>query len=274
MVFVGGSVAVSAKLAHAPFLVAEALRYAIAALLLTAFAMAVRHRVLSPRGTEWLWLGGVAGSGLVLFNVALVLGAPHAEPAVYGVAVACVPAVLAVAGPYLEQGRPTRAGITAAVVVTAGAALVEGFGHCDLVGALWAFTVFSCEAAFTLLAVPVLRRHGAIGVSVHATWLAAVTFAVLSLLFEGSAAVARLTATDLLSIAYLAVAVTAVAFILWYSSVRVLRPARAGLLAGVAPASAALAGLAIEGAVPGLGVWAGIAVVAAGLYMGLGGTLR
>ena len=45
-------------------------------------------------------------TGLVLFNVALVAGSRHAEPAVLGVAVACVPPVLAVIGPLQEdRGR-------------------------------------------------------------------------------------------------------------------------------------------------------------------------
>jgi hypothetical protein len=33
----------------------------------------------------------------------------------------------------------------------------------------WAVVVFGCEAAFTLLAIPVLGRHGPWGVSVHTT---------------------------------------------------------------------------------------------------------
>src|SRR6185312_6497134 len=47
------------------------------------------------------------------------------------------------------------------------------------IGVAWAVAVFGCEAAFTLLAIPVLGRHGPWGVSVHATWLATVMFAVL-----------------------------------------------------------------------------------------------
>jgi drug/metabolite transporter (DMT)-like permease len=269
MVCVGGSVAVSGILAHAPVFTAEALRYAAACVILLVLARLTGRRLLLPRGIEWLWLAGIAATGLVLFNVALVAGSRHAEPAVLGVAVACVPAVLAVIGPLLEGSRPRTAGVTAALVVTCGAALVQGLGRTDGLGVAWAAVVFACEAAFTLLAIPVLGRHGPWGVSVHTTWIAAVVFAVIGLVHEGPAAAARLSTRDWLAVVYLAVAVTAVAFVMWYSSVGRLGASRAGLLTGVAPVAAAAAGVLLGGPAPRPLVWAGIAVVAAGLALGL-----
>jgi drug/metabolite transporter (DMT)-like permease len=211
----------------------------------------------------------VAVTGLVVFNLALVEGSQHAEPAVLGVAVACVPAVLAVIGPLLEGSRPRRSGVAAALVVTCGAALVQGLGRTDAIGVAWAIVVFGCEAAFTLLALPVLGRHGPWGVSVHATWLAAVMFALLGVAREGPLAAGHLTRADWLAVGYLAVAVTAVAFIMWYSSVRRLGASKAGLLTGVAPVAAAGTGVLLGGPAPRPLVWAGIAVVACGLTLGL-----
>ena len=269
MVCVGGSVAVSSVLAGAPLYTAEAVRYALACLLLVAFGRLTGRRLVMPRGAEWLWLSGVAATGLVLFNVALVQGARHAEPAVLGVAVACVPPLLAAAGPLLERARPRPAVVAAALVVTCGAALVQGTGRSDPAGIAWAAVTFGCETGFTLLAVPVLGRQGPWGVSVHATWLATVIFAALGLVREGPAAVTHLSQGDWLAVAYLAVAVTAVAFVLWYSSVRRLGAGRAGLLTGVAPVAAAAGGVLLGGPAPRPLVCAGIAVVAAGLALGL-----
>ena len=269
MVCVGGSVAVSGVLAHAPVFTAEALRYAVACVILLVLARLTGRRLVLPRGTEWLWLAGIAATGLVLFNVALVAGSRHAEPAVLGVAVACVPAVLAVIGPLLEGSRPHAAGVAAALVVTCGAALVQGLGRTDGLGVAWAAVVFGCEAAFTLLAIPVLGRHGPWGVSVHTTWIAAAVFAVTGLVHEGPGAAARLGTRDWLAVLYLAVAVTAVAFVMWYSSVGRLGASRAGLLTGVAPVAAAAAGVLLGAPAPRPPVWAGITVVAAGLTLGL-----
>jgi drug/metabolite transporter (DMT)-like permease len=270
MVFVGGSVAVSGTLAGAPLYTSQALRYAVACALLTWFARRTGQRVQRPRGAEWAWLLGVAVSGLLLFNVALVHGSRHAEPAVLGVAVACVPVLLALLGPALDGGQPRARVLLAAVVVTTGAVLVEGVGRTDALGVLWAAVVFATEAGFTLLAVPVLGRHGPWGVSVHTTWLATVAFAVLGIAADGPGAVGRLDASDLLALAYLAVAVTAVAFVLWYSCVRRLGAGRAGLLTGVAPVAAAWIGVPLGDGLPSTAVWGGIALIATGLAVGVG----
>ena len=271
MAGVGGSVAVSGVLANAPFYTAEAVRYAVACAILTGMAKVTGRSLRLPRGTDWLWLGGVAASGLLLFNVALVEGSRHAEPAVLGVAVACVPPLLAVAGPLLEGTRPRGQAIAAALVVTGGAVLVQGVGRTDGIGLGWAVVVFACEALFTLLAIPVLRRHGPWGVSAHTTWLAAVMFGVIGVLHEGPGALARLDAHEWLATCYLAVVVTAVAFVLWYSCVGRIGASRAGLLAGVAPVAAAVTGVLLGHPAPQPLVWAGIVVVAAGLAVGLRG---
>jgi drug/metabolite transporter (DMT)-like permease len=272
MTFVGGSVAVSGVLADAPLYTAQSLRYAIACGLLIGWVRLAGRPLHRPRGIEWLWLLGVAISGLVLFNVALVHGSRHAEPAVLAVAVACVPVALAAVGPLLEGRRPRARVLAAAGVVSAGAIVVEGLGRSDAVGLLWAVVVFGCEAGFTLLAVPVLGRHGAEGVSVHATWLAAVMFGLLGVSTEGWWAASEFDPGEVLAIGYLAAGVTAIAFVLWYSCVRWLGAGRAGLLTGVAPIAAAAIGIPLTGAVPAAPVWFGVALIAGGLALGLGGS--
>lgn len=269
MTFVGGSVAVSGALADAPVHTAQALRYGIACLLLLAWVRFTGQRLRRPRGTEWLWLLGVTVSGLVLFNVALVYGSRHAEPAALAVAVACVPLALAVGGPLLEGHRTQARVVAAAVVVSVGAVIVEGLGRTDAIGLLWAVVVFACEAGFTLLAVPVLGSHGAAGVSVHTTWMAAVIFGTLALTTEGWSAAGAFDSGEILAIGYLAVCVTALAFVLWYTCVRRLGAGRAGLLTGVAPVAAAAIGIPVTGAIPGSAVWAGIGLIACGLALGM-----
>ena len=119
------------------------------------------------------------------------------------------------------------------------------------------------------MAVPLLARHGAWGVSVHATWLAAVVFGLLGLVVEGPGALGYLRADHLLAAVHLAVLVTAMAFVLWYSSVWRLGAGTAGLLTGVAPLAAALGGVALGRPAPGAVVWLGVALVGVGLALGL-----
>ncbi|WP_327360813.1 DMT family transporter [Streptomyces sp. NBC_01296] len=269
MVLVGSSVTVSRSLVHAPLFATQAVRYAAATLLLLAFARAARVPILRPRGREWLWLAGIAATGLVLFNVAVVRGVAHAEPAVIAVAVASVPVVLGVLGPLLEGRGPRPRILLAAAVVVAGAVLVEGTGRTDAAGVAWAALALACEAAFTLLAVPVLRRHGPWGVSVHAVWLGAVMLGVLTLLTERPADLPAVGPAQWAAAGYLAVMVTAVAFLLWYRTVAAVGAGRAGLLTGVAPLAAAAIGALSGGGMPGLPVWIGLVVVVAGLAGGL-----
>ena len=225
MTCVGSSVAVSATIVDAPLFTLQAVRYALAALLLALLGRATGRRLPRPRGREWAWLCGVALTGLVLFNVGVVRGTAHAEPAVIGVAVAAVPLVLALAGPLVSGARPAVGVITGAAVVSVGAALVSGGGRTDLAGLGWAAVVLAGEVAFTLLAVPVLGRLGPWAVALHTVWLAAVMLAVLGVVVEGAGAVRTLDTGDLLAAAHLAVVVTAVAFVLWYTR---RHPARRG----------------------------------------------
>ncbi|MEU8777607.1 DMT family transporter [Streptomyces sp. NPDC048606] len=269
MALVGSSVTVSRTLVDAPLFTAQAVRYLAAALILVGLARAAGVRLSLPRGAEWWWLGGIAATGLVLFNIAVVRGVAHAEPAVIAVAVASVPIVLGVMGPLLERRAPSRRVLWAAPVVVAGAVLVEGTGRTDAAGVAWAALALACEAGFTLLAVPVLGRHGAWGVSLHAVWMGAVMFAVAAVCVEGPAAAGRLSGGQWAAVGYLAVLVTAVAFLLWYRTVAAVGSGRAGLLTGVAPLAAAGGGVLSGGGVPGAAVWLGLAVVIAGLALGL-----
>ncbi|MEU6772282.1 EamA family transporter [Streptomyces sp. NPDC046759] len=269
MALVGSSVTVSRTLVDAPLFTTQAVRYAAATVILLVMARLAGARLVWPRGREWLWLAGIAVTGLVLFNVAVVRGVDHAEPAVIAVAVACVPVVLGVVGPALERRRPSRQVLLAAPVVMAGAVLVEGTGRTDAVGVAWAALALACEAAFTLCAVPVLGRHSPWGVSVHAMWLAGALLAVLGVTWEGPSAVRELTGAQWAAVGYLALMVTAVAFVLWYSTVRAVGAGRAGLLTGIAPLAAAVVGCFAGSGAPRPSVWLGIAVLILGLVAGL-----
>lgn len=270
--FVGVSAAVSALVTTEHMNATQAVRYAVACLLLVLVARLTGRSVPLPRrGGDRLLLVGIAVTGLVLFNVALVHGSRHAEPAVFGVAVAGAPLLLAVLGPLLSGQRPRVVGIVAAGVLTAGVVLIQSVGRCDLVGLACAFVVLACEVAFTLLAVPVLARSDAWVVSVHTTWIAAAGFGMLSLIdvSRSGAQAYALTGQEWAAVAYLAVAMTALAFVLWYGAVETLGAARAGLLTGVAPVSAAIGGVLLGGPMPPPLVWLGIAVVVAGITLGL-----
>ncbi|WP_157163143.1 hypothetical protein [Actinoalloteichus spitiensis] len=160
MVLLGGTVAVTGATHHLPTFAVQSARYAVAALGVVVVARCLRVRLVPPRGSELVWVVAGALSGLVLFTLAVVLGTRHTEPGVFGAAVACVPVVLAVAGPLARGGRPSARLVTGAVVVSAGAVAVAGWSRADIPGVLLAASLPACEAAFTLFGA---QRRRALG---------------------------------------------------------------------------------------------------------------
>lgn len=269
MIAVGAGVTVSAELTDYPVFGAQSVRYAIASLLLVGSALLTRRAIPVPRGREWLWLVGVALTGLVLFNIAVIRSVEYAEPAAVAVIIGAVPLVLVLADSIRLRRRPSPLLVIGATLVVVGAALVQGGGRVSIEGLAWAVLALACEAAFTLLAVPVLGRLGPIGVSIHSTWMAALMLGLLALGIDGMAALPAMDGGELFAVAFFAIVVTALAFFFWYSAVAGLGPATAGLFAGLMPIAAALTGI-----IPGLttltpAVIGGSFIVGAGIAIGL-----
>jgi drug/metabolite transporter (DMT)-like permease len=269
MIAVGTGVTVSAELTDYPVFGAQSVRYAMASLLLLGGVVLARRTVPVPRGREWLWLGGVAITGLVLFNIAVIRAVEYAEPAAVAVIIGAVPLVLVLADSIRLRRRPSPLLVVGASLVVIGAALVQGGGRASVEGLAWAVLALACEAAFTLLAVPVLGRLGPIGVSIHSTWMAALMLGLLAIGIDGAAALPVMDGGELFAVAFFAIVVTALAFLFWYGAVAKLGPATAGLFAGLMPIAAALSGV-----IPGLttltpAVIGGSFIVGAGIAIGL-----
>ncbi|MDY7104717.1 MAG: DMT family transporter [Actinomycetota bacterium] len=267
---VGGAVAVSGHLDGHAVLTTQAVRYALAAGLLAAWAAATRTAIVRPTRRELCWLFLLAATGMTGFNVALVAASAHADPAVTGVFVGSAPLVIVAIAPPMTGSRPRPGVVAAAVVVVVGAAVVEGTGHADGTGLAISAAALGCEVCFTLCALPVLRRLGPLSLSVHACWIAAIQLLVLGVVREDVVGgLAALDAAALAAAAYLAVAVTAVAFVLWYTAVGRLGPATASLFNGIVPLSAAIVGWATLGVAPGPATFLGVAIVGGGVALGL-----
>lgn len=298
----GGSVSLSRLVLDYPILTGQAMRYALAALLLAALlrlfprlggaSSAGGHepvpppvtrlgrpvrasRGIRPDGREWVLLGGVALLGLALFNTLLLTALEHADAAVVGTVVGAAPLGLALAGPLLRAQRPAARLVTAAVTVVAGTALVHGAGSADPVGLAAAVGTLVCEVSFSLLAAAVLPRLGAVRVSAYSCALAVPMLLVAGLAAGEWGRLRVPTATEALTLLYLAVMMTVVAFLAWFTGLRLLGVERAGMFAGLVPAATLAAAALQDQAVPGLTQTAGVLVVVAGLVLGAtGGTRR
>jgi drug/metabolite transporter (DMT)-like permease len=237
MAIVGSSFAVLDTLRAYPQSGGQAARYAVGAALL--FALAGR-RLPRLTGRQAGRLALLAATGLAAFNLLVMAAEESMDPGSVGVIVATVPVLLALAGPLQDGRRPEGRVVAAAALVAAGAAAVQGLGgELTAAGLAAAIGALACEAAFSLLAAPLLRPLGPVAVSAWAAILSVPMLLAAGLILDGPSGLIRVPTTEeALGLAWLAVGVTAIAFLLWYSAVRALGVERTGLLTGVLPVSA------------------------------------
>lgn len=270
---VGGSVAAASLLTKYPVLGGQSIRYAVGAFALLVFQRLRGRSLARPNLREFGWLTGLAATGLAAFSVLLIYATEASDPAAVGVVVGCAPIVLAVVGPLLERRRPATRTLMAAVVVALGAAVAQGDpGHVTVVGLILALGALLCEVLFSILAVPVLSRLGPVSLS---AWVAAIASGMLmatALVVDRRRALAVPTTSEAAALLFLALLVTALAFICWYGGIERLGVERAGLFSGLVPVSALVCS-----AIVGTGTITpsrilGVLVVAWGIVIGLPAT--
>jgi drug/metabolite transporter (DMT)-like permease len=268
-VLVGTSFAASSLLTSFPFMTGQTLRFAIGGIGLLIIARWTGARWLRPTGREWLLLALLAATGLVGFNLATLASLRTSEPAALGVVVGCAPLVVVLAAPLLAGKRMSVKLSTAAAIVVAGAAVVEGFGHTSPIGLFLAVLAMLGEVAFTVLAVPLVPRLGAVVVSTYVCLVAAIQMGILALILEVPDGVRRPTGTELGALCYLAVGVTALAFVLYYTGLQQLGPERTSLFAGLIPVAAAFAAPVVGTGTLGAAQLFGSLLVGIGISVGL-----
>jgi drug/metabolite transporter (DMT)-like permease len=274
--FLVGTLAVSASVINRyPLYGGQALRYALAALLLLAVARAMGLSLVRLTPRELLLLLALAATGLVLFNVCVIAATRHASPTLVGTIVGTVPVVLALAGPLLARSRPSAPVVAGAVVVVAGASLTTGLGGGSLTGLAWSVGALACEACFSLLAMPLLPKLGPIRVSAYTVAVAVPLLLVVGVVADGGGVLRMPTPAEATALVYLGTIISAGAFLLWYGALPRLGADRAGLFAGVLPVGAIATTVLLGLGAPTATELSGVALVIAGLVVGLApGRLR
>jgi drug/metabolite transporter (DMT)-like permease len=281
ILLVGGSVAASRLLDGYPVLGGQAVRYLAAGLLLAAWARLTRKPLPRPAGREWVWLAALAAVGLAGCSVLMIQATRVADPARVGVIIGAAPLVIIIATAITARRRPACRVLLAAAVVTAGSALAQLGGTAgtasttstaSTAGLLWSAGALGGVVGTSLLAAPVLRRLGALAVTVYACGLAGLMLlaAAAATRAAGGPPVLRVpTATQLAALAYLTVVVTAIVFIAWYGALGRLGVDRTGLFNGLVPVtSLAAVALTGTGAITPPGLLGALAVLA-GVMLGL-----
>ncbi|GAA2369961.1 DMT family transporter [Nonomuraea africana] len=264
MFLVGTLAGVSGVIQDYPVYGGQAVRYLAAAVILLAAAWMAGQRFVRLTARETLLLVALSVLGLVVFNVCVIEATRASGPALPGTILGTVPLVLA-----LVSGRPAPRVVIGAGIVVAGAVLATGLGSGNLPGLLWSLGALVGEVSFSLLAIPLLPKLGAMRVSAYSTALAVPMLAAVGLFMEGSAMLRVPTLAEGLGFAYLTVVVTTIAFFLWYTSLPKLGAGTAGLFAGLIPVGAIVTGLVLGIAVPSAPDLLGAGLVILGIVVGL-----
>ncbi|WP_082374038.1 DMT family transporter [Nocardia sp. NRRL S-836] len=225
---VGASVPITGMLEGYPVLTGQAMRYALAAVIL----LLVARRLPMPSWRDLPPLLGVVLTGMLGFNALLLAAQQYAEPGFVAAVMGASPIALA-----LLARQRSLAAVVGAAVVAAGVVVLSGGGAWHGPGLLLALLTMGGEVCFTLFAVGVVKRLGVLGVATWTCIIAAVIGSVAGTFVGGWQVPDTRQAFALVS---LAVLVTALAFGLWYFAVNRLGSDRAGVLIGLMP----VAGLA------------------------------
>jgi drug/metabolite transporter (DMT)-like permease len=274
MFCVGTLTAVSPVLHAYPVYGGQALRYAAGALLLFALIRLYRMPRVRLTRRDVLLVLLLAATGLAAFNVFIVKSTRYADPETVGTIVATVPIVLALVAPRLEGRRPSLRVVAAALVVAGGTGLTVGLGGATPLGVLLALGALAGEVGFSLLAVPLLPKLGALRVSAYSAAAAVPLLLVAGVVADRAAVVRPPSVTEAVALGYLAVVITTFAFCCWYDALPRLGAERAGLFSGFLPLGAIVGALVLR--TGNITVWdiAGILMVIAGLLYGLGAPVR
>jgi drug/metabolite transporter (DMT)-like permease len=269
---VGASFTANSVLGEYPYAGGQAVRYALAFLLLLPLlggrAALAPVKALAPR--QWGRIALVAAIGMVGFNLAVLAAERTAEPAVPGVFVGCAPVIVAVLVPLLDGRRPTRPVLYGALLVAAGAFTVQGWGRTDTAGILWSVAALGGEVGFAVLAVPVLRPLGPRLLTALVCAVAAVESTVIGLLADGADFVRVPTQGETVALLWQAAAVTVIGFVTFYMGVQRIGAERATLFTGMIPVAAALTAPLVGTGSFGAPQAAGGLLVALGAALGSG----
>ncbi|MFI1017754.1 DMT family transporter [Streptomyces sp. NPDC020965] len=269
---VGASFTANSVLGDYPYAGGQAVRYALAFILL--LPLLGGRRALGPlralTARQWGRLALLAGVGMVGFNLAILAAERTSEPAVPGVFVGCAPVIVAVLVPLSNGRRPTRPVLYGALLVAAGAFTVQGWGRTDAMGIVWSVAALLGEVGFAVLAAPVLRPLGPRLLTACVCGIAAVESTIIGLVVDGSGFVRVPDQGETWALLWQAAVVTVIGFVTWYMGVQRIGTERATLFTGLIPVAAALTAPLVGTGGFGAAQAAGGVLVGAGAVLGSG----
>jgi drug/metabolite transporter (DMT)-like permease len=248
------------------------LRFALAAIVYAAILAGTGRRLVPPPGDRLRALAlGVVGLPVNqgLFLSGLARSTPAHAAILYALTPACV-----LAGARLFLGEPiSRARLSGILVAFTGAAVLlleRGLAQArgPLVGDLLLLGAVFAWAAYTIGTRPLAQRHGALEPTGWALVGGAIVSAPFAPLFvRAPHALASVSAAAWAGLAFLVIATSVVAYLLWAFALRRLEAARVAVFTNLQPVATAALSYAIFGERIGVGAAVGGLFVLAGVTL-------
>ncbi|HWV24695.1 MAG TPA: DMT family transporter [Thermomicrobiales bacterium] len=274
MGIVGTSVTANKYLVgHIPIMLAMEIRFLIATIVLLVIVRLVEAGLPQIPLRLHVVLAAQALFGVVAFNILLLVGLDMTTATISGIITAATPAVIAIMSFLLGDRLPPIAWLGVALTI-GGVILVnllaspsEDIARRPILGAMLIFLAVIGEAAYTILGRYATRSISPFGT---ATWICiygAAMFLPLALWDVRHFSPGAVPASTWLAIAWLAIFVTVIAFVLWFKGLASIPASTAGAFTGMIPITAVISAAILLHEPVGIAHLAGMTCVLAGIFL-------
>ncbi|WP_439865284.1 DMT family transporter [Pseudomonas antarctica] len=258
-------------------LLAATLRFVLASVALLVFMAIARIRLVRPSVAQLVQLAMLGFFGIFFYNLCFFYGLQYINASRASLIVALNPAVIGVAswvlfkerlGPAKLLGIALCLGGAGAVIVSRNPALLDGAANA-WIGDLLIFGCVVGWGAYSLFSRGLNRKLGALQTVTWSILLGTLMLAATTA-FSGGLTVAAVQAIQLpqwLSLLYLGVVGSALAYILWYDGIRHIGATRAGVFIALNPLTAVICGAMLLGEQLTLPMLLGGGVILLGIYL-------
>lgn len=244
---------------------------ALAALLTLTFIKRDKLGHLSTR--EWLAVTGLGFSGVFAYNLCFMYGLQSVPASRASLIIALCPAATMVGAYFMFGDRITRLKIAGTALALVGVAIELSGGNFRMLldqgigqGEIALFGCVILWAVYTLLSKRTLSHMSPLVVTTYAALIGTAMLAIAALA-RGELGVPHVSTGAWLSLAYMGIFGTAMAFVWYLEGVGVLGPARAAIFVNLVPVAAITLGVLFLGERLTAPVVLGGCLVIAGIWL-------
>jgi drug/metabolite transporter (DMT)-like permease len=258
-------------------LFAASLRFLLASVALLLFLLLARIPLARPSPRQWLQLTLLGFFGIFFYNLCFFYGLHYINASRASLIVALNPAVIGLASWLLFKERMSRAKVMGIAICIAGASLVIVSRHPQLLAGqadAWIgdLLIFGCVLGwgiYSLFSKDLNQTLGPVQTVTYSILLGTVMLWVVSIV-RGEVSVASLVSLgspQWLSLMYLGVLGSALAYIGYYDGLRTIGATRSGVFIALNPLTAVILGALLLGEQLTLTMCLGGGLILAGIFL-------